>query len=107
MTAFEQLRAKLLLAPVQGVCLTDEDRSCMDQEIDEILERISRMSSIDSADRMLQELGLIQENLATICFKYQVLLSDKQRKLVRKYDRWDDLGCRMDSFQAIKNGCFP
>ena len=107
MNTFQAIRQRLLACPIQGMFLNDEERSHLDQEIEELLASIAGSISIESADAELQQLGLMQEVLATLCFKYQTELSKKQRALVRRYDRWDDLGVRTRSFEEIRQGQFP
>lgn len=107
MTTFQQVRERLRLGRVQGMFLTDEERSRLDGEIDEILGVITEASNIDEADSKLQELGTMQETLATLSFKYRIELTQKQRKLVRRYDRWDDSRLRTSAFEDIRRGHFP
>jgi len=107
METFEQVRDRLRLAEVRGMFLTDEEIIHLDHEIDEVLASIATCPSINNADDKLQQLGLMQEILATIWFKYRVKLSEKQRRLVQRYDRWDDFELRRASFESIKKGLFP
>jgi hypothetical protein len=106
MTTFERIRSRLLVAPVQGMFLTDEERSHLDEEIDEVLASIARKMTMIDAERELQELGIMEETLATLCFKYQLGLSEKQRNLIRQYDRWDVFEVRATTYEAIRQGKF-
>jgi hypothetical protein len=107
MTAFEHVRDRLGLASIRGMCVSDEERSRLDEELDELLLAIARCESFESAGDKLRSLGLMQELLATLSFRYRINLSEKQRQLVHVYDRWDDAGVLAASYEAIKAGRFP
>lgn len=87
--------------------LSDSDRIALDVEIEDLMRRIRGCDSSDAADDLLQELGQIQTNLATLAFKYRVPLSPRQRQIVRQYDRFDVLDLRRKTFHQIKNADYP
>jgi hypothetical protein len=88
------------------VTLSESERSDLDQELDATIERIARRSDPESASSALDELGTQQYVLATLLFKHKVPLTDKQRRLVRQFDRCDDPQLRVFVFQVIKKGIF-
>lgn len=106
MSTFQKISDRLRQASIRGMFLTDEERCQLELEINEVLEAIAKAPTFDDADKGLQELGRMQNTLATICFKYRVELSAKQRQLVREYDRWDDPNVRLSTYEAIKKGGF-
>jgi hypothetical protein len=107
MTVFDQIREKLRMAHVNGISLTNEERIQLDQELDEIFATILASRTLMDAETKLLELGSIQEVLATLSYKYNISLPDRQRKLVYRFDRSDDPGERAAAFEAIKKGDFP
>jgi len=107
MGALEQIRARLNSAHVYGMFLTDEERSCLDGEIDDILKSIAASSTIQEAEPKLHELGEVEDLLATLFCGYRIPLSDKQYSLFREYDRWDIPQVRAAAFSSIKKGEFP
>lgn len=102
MKTFEKVKHKLQLAVNQGMHFSDEERFGLDQEIDEIFEEIAKAPNFESADKKLQELGLYQDILALLWYKYNALLSNKQRELVCDYDRWDDVRDRLGFYLKIR-----
>jgi hypothetical protein len=106
MRTFALIRDRLRLASWQGMHLTDEERQCLDEELDRAIASIAQTSTIDDANDKLLELGAMQDVLATLSFKYRIPLTDKQRKFVRQYDRWDVPEVRASIYNAIKNGNF-
>jgi hypothetical protein len=87
--------------------LTDGDRFILDRELDQLLKSIRECDTAGLADGLLQELGDLQEVMAIFAFKHDIELSERQRGIVRDYDRFDDLGVRHDAYQKTKNGEFP
>ncbi len=87
--------------------MSDEERSDLDRELDALLRSIAESSTIDAAESKLEELGHLQRLLATVCFKYQIELTETQRRLVRNYDRWDVAEVRAAALEAIRRGQFP
>jgi hypothetical protein len=62
---------------------------------------------VAKSEKLLNELGDIQLLLAKLLFKYDMPLSQKQKSLVRQFDRCDDPTVREMVFNAIKEGKFP
>ena len=87
--------------------LTDEDRSALDDELDGILKLIASRATFNAAEPLLEELGRVQEVMATLAFKYSAHLSERQREIVRDYDRCDIDDVRRRTFEKIKNAEFP
>src|SRR5258708_39135305 len=106
MKSFALVSDRLRLAAFQGMFLTDEERSSLGEEIDRIIESIAQKSSFDEANSRLLELGTMQEVLATLCFKNNITLTEKQRRLVRDYDRWHVTAVKASAYNAIKNAEF-
>src|SRR5438067_883628 len=107
MTTYERIGERLRLAVVHGMFLSDEERSDLDRELDALLTSIADCHTTETAEKKLQELGEMEQTLATICFKYRIDLTEKQRKLVREYDRWDVPEIRAAALEAIKRAQFP
>jgi hypothetical protein len=68
------------------------------------LNQIAQLDSFDVADNLLLELGIFQEHLATLSFKYNVYLSPRLNKFVNSYDRPDDLMERKKIYKMINKG---
>ncbi len=107
MNFFKQIHDRLRSATVYGMFLTDGERNGLEQEMNDLMEVIKLSATFESAQNELQQLGLMQETLATMCFGYKIELTERQRKLVREYDRWDLPEIRESSYNAIKKGQFP
>ena len=76
----------------------------LESELSGLLAQIAERQSAQDADSLLLELGSLQELLSILTFKYGVDLTDRQRRIVRDYDRWDDAGSRADFFKEIVAG---
>jgi len=87
--------------------LTDDDRRVLDGELDEMMKSIANCDTVEAAEPLLQELGRIQEIMATLAFKHGIQLSGRQRRIVREYDRCDVPEVRRIVFQKIKSAEFP
>jgi hypothetical protein len=106
METFALIRDRMRSAVGQGMFLTDEERSALDEELDRSIASIAQMSTVEDANRELLALGSMQDVLATLCFKYNIAVTDRQRRLVRQYDRWDVPEVRASVYNAIKQGRF-
>jgi hypothetical protein len=106
MIVFSEIRQRLSNYGMNKVALTESERHNLDQELDATVERIARCPDLDSASSALDELGAQQDVLATLLFKHKVQLSEKQRRLVRQFDRFDDPRLRVFVFQVIRSGTF-
>lgn len=107
MDTFLQIRERLLGFGPKEMSLSDEEVTQLDREIDELLASIAQEATAETADHKLLQLGEVQEVLATICFSTKLPVSERQRQLVRNYDRWDDRQARQHCFAWIKAGTFP
>jgi hypothetical protein len=87
--------------------LTDDDRRALDLGLDQMLRSIANCNTFEAAEPFLQELGDLQLVLATLAFKHDIELSNRQREIVREYDRCDVPEVRRKAFQKIKNAEFP
>jgi hypothetical protein len=106
MSAFNEISRRLSNRGMDDLPLTDGDLHELDRELIATVERIARCPDLLSASVALDELASQQEVLATLRFKYRLRLSEKQRRLVRQYDRSDDPRLREFVFQVIRNGTF-
>lgn len=106
MPMYQTIQRRIASVPDEGVHLTDQERSALDRELDELLRGIASESSAEDAEPTLLQLGEFQSLLATICFRYGVQLSERQRNLVRDYDRWDVVEERRAAFDSIRSGMF-
>lgn len=79
----------------------------LDDEIDIIISQIRAAKDYDEATSSINELGALQELLALLCFKYDALLSAKQKTVIRGFDRTDDPDSRLSIYKAVKAGRFP
>ena len=84
--------------------ISDSDVVQLDLEIDSLLARIATKKSPKEAENLLMDLGAFQELLAILFFKYGFELTDRQRKIVQQYDRWDDEETRGEFFKDIVAG---
>ena len=101
------LRERIGRLGPSGAQLSNSELMELDQEIDHVLSDIGASVGVDDAKSSLDELAELQHLLATLSFKYHVLLSSKQRAMVRACDRLDDAGERVRAFRAAKEGRFP
>ena len=76
----------------------------LESELADLLAQIAKKKTPQDAENLLQELGTLQELLSILIFKYGVELTDRQRKIVRDYDRWDDEETRAYFFKEIVAG---
>ena len=74
--------------------------------LDENITRISTHSSVEEATDSLDKLAGFQEELAVVAFRWNVELPPRLRRLVREFDRSDDLMVRSIIFGKIKTGQF-
>jgi hypothetical protein len=107
MDTFQQIRERLLGFGPKEMTFSDEEVAQLDREIDELLASIAQEATAEAADPKLLQLGEIQKVLCTICFSTKLPYSEKQRQLVRNYDRWGDPEARQRCFAWIKAGTFP
>jgi hypothetical protein len=91
----------------QDVNLTEKVIAGLDDEINDLLNKIRQCPSLAVAEKLLGELADIQSILALLLFKYDAPLSQKQKSLVRQYDRSDVPLVREIVFKSIKEGKFP
>ena len=89
------------------ISITDEEKSGLDQEIDNLIQSISKCKNVIEAEKFFNELQSLQTLLAELLFKHDISLSDKQRRVVRECERLDDMDLRIFIFNAIKSGTFP
>ncbi len=87
-----------------GSEVSDADVAELDSELAELLLLIAEKESPQDAAEELRELGALQSFMALLAFKYDVELTDRQRKVVRDYDRWDDEETRVWFFREIAEG---
>ncbi len=76
----------------------------LESELSGLLAQIAKKQSAQDAESALLELGSLQELLSILVFKYDVDLTDRQRRIVREYDRWDDGETRIYFFKEIAAG---
>ena len=106
MSTFTELLASYNSVALHDMYITDLEREDLDRELNELLNIIGRNSSADEADLKLLQLGQFQELLSILCFQCKLTLTNYQRELVRRYDRWDDREERMRCFDEIKSETF-
>ena len=70
--------------------ITESDISDLEAEMEKILMRIAAKPSALEAATELDELGEFHGLLAVLLFKHRIPLSERQKKVVRVFDRWDD-----------------
>lgn len=84
--------------------ILDSDIADLESELNGLLTQIAEKNSPHDAERDLLDLGSLQELLSILIFKYDVKLTDRQRRIVREYDRWDDEETRVYFFTEIAAG---
>jgi len=87
--------------------MSDDDRAFLDAELSDYIRQILRCKDFESAQQLFTKLGDLHLALATLAFKYDVKLTQRQREFVREFDRWDDSNVLASIFQKIKNQQFP
>jgi len=107
MTTLDLVRDRLRFADIRGMYLSDEERSGLDKELDQLLQSIGLCPTVESAEGNVHELDDFQSFLQLLSFKYLAELSEKQNRLVHQYDNWGDPSLRRAHFEAIKRGQFP
>jgi hypothetical protein len=107
MKTFLEIKKRLEALGAKKMTLSDAEVAKLDSEIDELLVSIAQERTAIGADPKLLQLGEIQDLLCTICFDTDLPYSEKQRQLVRNYDRWPDSEQREKCFGWIKAGEFP
>jgi len=107
MTTSEDIRNRIISAGRDGAYLREDEREALDHEIDGFVSRIRQYDDLSAAEESLMELGQLEELLALLLFKYHAEVSQKQKSLVREFDRSDDPRARALMFRAIKEGAFP
>jgi hypothetical protein len=103
----DQILARFDEQASRSKSLTDDERQLLDRAIDDTINAIACHSNWRAAERDLIALGQIHKVLATLCFKYGQPLSERQRRIVREYDRWDVADVRQTIYDAIKKCQFP
>lgn len=88
------------------VTITEAELQSIEAEVDEILRAVAACEAIGAANHKLDELCLLQELLAKVCFKHHVSLTPRLQRLVNEYDRCDDPDLRAFVFAQIKSGIF-
>jgi hypothetical protein len=71
--------------------------------LDSLVKKIQGCESVADADGCLTDLGVFQEELARIFFKFNVPLRPRLRRLVREFDRPDDHDLRVYTFKKLNN----
>ncbi len=84
--------------------VTSEDIRELDAEMSGILERMAVRTTYEDAKPELDELADLHGLLATLLFKWCVDLTDRQRQVVRSFDRWDDEDTRKHFFGEVTAG---
>jgi hypothetical protein len=107
MDTFQKVRERLQALGTKEMTLSDEEVARLDQEIDQLLVSIAEEPDAQAAEPKMMQLGEMTDVLAIICFGTKLPFTDKQRQLVRNYDRWFDAESRQRCFGWIKAGTFP
>jgi hypothetical protein len=107
MTASQELRIRIATSGREGARLGLDQLTALDSELDLLVSQIRGCKDVSAAERYLTDLGDLQELLSIVHFKYHEPISDKQRALVRRFDRFDDPGLRAEVFRAIAENSFP
>lgn len=89
-----------------GQTLDSAQGLALEEALYRVLGAIRRQESMEGADAYLTQLGRLQTELARACFKWEMQLPPKLRRLVREYDRCDDSDLRLAVFEKIKEGTF-
>lgn len=90
-----------------GAYLLPEEVVALDREIDELFHRIKACPDYASAETALVELSEMESLFALLLCKYHLKLSDKQKRLCRKFDRHDDPETRYRFYKDVREGRFP
>ena len=107
MTMSSDIRHRIAVRGREGAALSNAEVAGLDDEIDDIVTDIRLAQDYGAAAPMLDRLGLFQELLSLLLFKYDASLSAKQKTVVRSFDRSDDSDLRLAIYRAVKEGRFP
>ncbi len=102
-TTFQRIQEKLSRCGDASE-VSDADIVELEFELADLLSLIAEKESAQDAAEELQELADFHGLMAVLSFKYDVELTERQRKVVRDYDRWDDERTRVDFFREIAEG---
>ncbi len=90
------------------VSMSDDNRQLLETELNDTLTAIANCDSLEAAEPLLRgDLEEIQGVLATLWCRRHVELSERQREIVREFDRCDDPEVRRIVFENIKHSRFP
>lgn len=104
--AHEILR-RLEAATSDSIADSDELRHAVAAELDGLVEAISEQSTFEKAEGLMKMLGDTHLVLARLAFVHKWSLTDRQREIVRQYDRHDDEGVRREVYEQIQLRRFP
>ena len=107
MTTSRNIQERIKNNGREGATLSNTEVDGLDNEIDNIVLHIRSAKDYDTAISSLNELGTLQELLSLLLFKYDALLSTKQKTVICGFDRSDDPDLRLAVYKAIKEGQFP
>jgi hypothetical protein len=106
MDFLKDLIAGVVVVEQRGQKLRPSEGVELERELDEILGGIREADDLRAADESLDRLGRFQTELARACFKWDIALPVRLRRLVREFDRSDDSDVRSRTFRQIKEGVF-
>ena len=81
-----------------------KNASLIQKELNSLLERIKRSSSLEKAESIFELLEEIQLVLAKATFKDEVILTPQLRRFVYDFDRIDDEAMRAHLYDKIRLG---
>jgi len=106
MSTTQVIRDRIAELSWHGAYLLPEEAVALDREFDALLHRIKACPDYASAETALVELSEMEDLFALLLCKYNLKLSDKQKRLCREFDRYDDPETRYRFYQDVKEGRF-
>lgn len=98
--------ANIAVVNQPGKHFSHDEEILIDVLLDEIISNINSCNSVQDAETQLIRLECLQSELARACFKWEIPLSRRHRRLVREFDRGDDSEVRSLVFDKIKRNDF-
>lgn len=107
MPTLDDIFQRAMARPPHERQMPPEDYQALDKKIVGLFASISTCDSAADADSHLVEFGHLQDLMAALAFRFGTQLTERQREIVREYDRWDVPEIRKRAFEKIKAGEFP
>ena len=106
MSKYDELMIRVASAKPSAPEITASDLDAVATEVEELAALIGQQPDFGCAEPALKRLASIQEFLALIAFKHKFKLPTRLSRLVRQFDRSDDLATRVAVYDECRMGTF-